>query len=333
MSQSEPAVLHASIALTSAYDAFAPAQIQDTVSTITPTPFLLRQYNRAIQALLANASLTNPVSVRVAAVSCILFICLEILRGDVNAMEVHFASGIKLLHQLQEQNRQSTTTRTNGHKVLVKHTPELFDDHLVDVFARLNLQFLMLGHGSQQKEAFVPSFQYSRGSLLARRFCSVEDARQSIIPTLLAIVYLIKEVERVTLTTNIQPPPLTTAMLEKQKALQAAMDDWIASYNNSFTSSFVPIPPLERLGLLMLQTYADVAMILLDTCPSVKETALSPGIRHLRVRSHVHDRHGPLSTPLLHSLEMPQSSDAPPGPLHTSAIRPYGRTLDGPNAG
>ncbi|KAL4900401.1 hypothetical protein BDW74DRAFT_182730 [Aspergillus multicolor] len=270
MSQSEPAVLHASIALTSAYDAFAPAQIQDTVSSITPTPFLLRQYNRAIQALVSNASLNDAVSVRVAAVSCILFICLEILRGDVNAMEVHFASGIKLLHQLQEQNRR---LKTMDDKVLVKHTPEVFDDHLVDVFARLNLQFLMLGHGSQQKDAFVPSFQYGRGSHLARRFCSVEEARQSIIPTLLAIVYLVKEIERVTLTSSIQPPPLTAAMFEKREALQAAIDDWIASYNHSFTSNSASTPSLGRLGLLMLRTYADVATILLDTCTSVKETA------------------------------------------------------------
>jgi hypothetical protein len=46
--------------------------------------------------------------------------------------------------------------------VLVKHNAEALDDHLVDVFTKLNLHFLMLGHGSQLKQTFVPSFIYDR---------------------------------------------------------------------------------------------------------------------------------------------------------------------------
>ncbi|KAL5046498.1 hypothetical protein BDW71DRAFT_64066 [Aspergillus fruticulosus] len=298
LSVSEPAVLHASIALTSAYDSFASARIREDVATLAPTPFLLRQYNCAIRALLANAALRSTASLRVAAVSCILFICLEILRGDLSAMEVHFAAGIKLLHQIQHQDHKLATTTD---LVLVKHDPERFDDHLVDVFARLNMQFLMLGHSSQQKEAFVPSFQYGRASHLPRRFSTVDEARQSLNPLLLFIIHLIKQVERLTLTADAHPPPPSADMLGKQKALQAAVDDWITSHDNSVQSTLASIPRQERLGLLMLRTYADVAAILLSTCFSLKETAYDA---HLPVFESILQRYSDI-----HSTDYPLASD------------------------
>ncbi|KAL4812127.1 hypothetical protein BDW67DRAFT_193972 [Aspergillus spinulosporus] len=298
LSLSEPAVLHASIALTSAYDSFASAQIRENVAMVASTPFLLRQYNYAIRALLANEALKRAASLRVAAVSCILFICLEILRGDVDAMEVHFASGIKLLHQLQQQGH---TLAAATDTVLVKHDPKQFDDHLIDVFARLNLQFLMLGHGPQQKEAFVPYFQYGRASHLPRRFFAVDEARQALNPILSSVMHLFMQVERLTRSTDAHPPPPSAVMLEKQKALRAAMEGWIASYDDSMEFAFVSVARQERLALLMLRTYADVAVILLSTCFTVKETAYDA---HLPVFESIIQRYSDV-----HSTDYPLLSD------------------------
>ncbi|KAL3431584.1 hypothetical protein BDV09DRAFT_206537 [Aspergillus tetrazonus] len=295
LSLSEPAVLHASIALTSAYDSFAPAQIREDVAMVTPTPFLLRQYNYAIRALLANEALKSAASVRVAAVSCILFICLEILRGNLDAMEVHFAAGIKLLYQLQRQSHRSATTTDT---VLVKHDPELFDDHIIEVFARLNIQFLMLGHGPQQKETFVPSFRYGRASYLPRRFSAVDEARQALNPILLSVMHLVGRLIR---STHTHPPPPSAVMLEEQKALQAAVEDWIASCDNSMQSAFAAVARQHRLALLMLRTYADVAVILLSTCFTVKETAYDA---HLPVFKSIIQRYSEV-----HSTDYPLLSD------------------------
>ncbi|KAL4914783.1 hypothetical protein BDW62DRAFT_189788 [Aspergillus aurantiobrunneus] len=190
--------------------------------------------------------------------------CLEILRGNLMAMQAHFDSGIRLLRQLQHRDRLPTTQ----HTVLVKHESEVVDDHLVDVFARLNLQVLMLGHGSQQKETFVPSFRYGRQIRLPRVFCSVGHARQSLSPILLSVIYLIKGVERLGVAT--EP---SAAMLARQKALQEAISEWNASYNYSVTSQLASITPQEKLGHLMLRVYSDVSTVLLATCFSIRETA------------------------------------------------------------
>ncbi|KAL2813933.1 hypothetical protein BDW59DRAFT_27572 [Aspergillus cavernicola] len=294
LSLSEPAVVHASIALTSAYESLLMGGVA------LNGPFFLRQYNRAIRALTSNASLENPTSLRITVVSCVLFICIEILQGDLNAMQAHFSSGIQLLRQLQLQDRRSPTTTTTSNTILVKHDLESFDDHLVDVFTRLNLQFLMLGHGSQLKQTFAPSFQYDRRIHIPRYFHTDLEARKSLSNIVLAVIYLLKETERhtwsttttttaTTITTNDPPPPPSTAMLEKQQALQAATSEWISSYDHPNSPlTLISLPPHEKLRLVMLRIYADLATILLATCFSIKETAYD---EHLSVFESIVNRY------------------------------------------
>ncbi|KAL4939917.1 hypothetical protein BDV06DRAFT_230774 [Aspergillus oleicola] len=253
VSLSEAAVLHAVIALTSAHELFLQGLNFDD-------PFLLRHYNSAIHALTSKS-----VGLRVALVSCVLFLCIEILRGDPNAMQTHFDSGIKLLRQLQRANDTDS--------VLIKHDPETFDDHLVDVFAKLNLQFLMLGHALHQKDTFMPSFHYSSRVQLPSCFCSAQEARQSINPLLVSVLHLVKEREQEILFTDGLPPRPSAAFLDRQAMLQSAMSEWTARYEASIASLFVTSSRSERLGVLLLRVYAEVSTILLATCFAIKETA------------------------------------------------------------
>ncbi|KAL2864856.1 Zn(II)2Cys6 transcription factor domain-containing protein [Aspergillus lucknowensis] len=275
LSLSEPAVLHASIALASAYEANVPSHSRATFLRNAPaTSFLLRQYNRAIRALTSSVSSSSvssddTASLRVAVVSCVLFICLEIFRGNLNAMQAHFGSGVKLLCQLQR--RQPQLPPTSG-TVLVAQDPECLDDHLVDVFTRINLQFIMLGYSAQQKGTFVSPFQYGRRFHIPRQFRSGREARQYSNTILLAVIYLIKDIEATTLTTGTHPPPPSLAAFEKQKALQVALAEWIDAYEHS-VEFLVSTSPQEDIGLLMLRIYADVCTILVATCFSIKETA------------------------------------------------------------
>ncbi|KAL4879185.1 hypothetical protein BJY04DRAFT_208764 [Aspergillus karnatakaensis] len=271
LSMTEPAVVHGCIALASAYESFIPKDgLESVASTVPPGAFMLRQYNRAIRALTTELSSGNPVSLRTAVVSCVLFICLEILRGDLNAMQAHFSSGIKLLRQLQNGDRKVALMDS---AVLVKHNAEVLDDHLVDVFTRLNLHFLMLGHGSQLKQTFIPSFLYGRRIQIPRQFYSTREVRQSLTILLLSIIHLIKEAEQLTLDTDIHPPPPSAVMIEKQKALQSALSEWTAAYELSEGRLSTSASTQEKLGLLMLRMYADIFSAFLGTCFSIKETS------------------------------------------------------------
>ncbi|KAL5333090.1 hypothetical protein BJX70DRAFT_392452 [Aspergillus crustosus] len=271
LSMTEPAVLHASIALASAYDSLVPGsgQVAATDSAL-PASFTLRQYNRAIRALTSKVSPEALPSLRAAVVSCVLFICLEIMRGDANAMQAHFSSGIQLLRQLQHGDR---TSSSKGGTILVKHHAEALDDHLVDVFTRLNLHFLMLGHGSQLKQTFVPSFINDRRMWIPRRFFNSNQARQSLTVILVSSIHLLKEAEQHTFSTNLYPPPPSAAVLERQDTLQAGLSEWVAAYDNSIDELRVTESSNHRLGLIMLRIYADMFIPLLATSLSIKETA------------------------------------------------------------
>ncbi|KAL2816752.1 hypothetical protein BJX63DRAFT_135343 [Aspergillus granulosus] len=291
MSLSEPAVVHASIALTSAYELFLPSNDRHTLARSTSNgSFLLRQYNRAIRALTSTIRSDNPISLRIAAVSSVLFICLEILRGDLNAMQAHFSSGVKLLTQLQ--NRQDQSRKTSD-IVLVKNDPLVYDDHLVTVFTQLNLQFLMLGNSSQQKETFVSPFHYSRRIHIPPRFYTGEEARHSFTSIVVAVTYLCKEFERTAHISGAHLPVPSIADLEKQQGLEVAMSVWIASYKRSIYCLFPSISPQERIGLSMLRIYADVFTIIIGTCLTIKETAYDP---YLKVFDSLIRRYSNLTT-------------------------------------
>ncbi|KAL4871329.1 hypothetical protein BDV12DRAFT_206503 [Aspergillus spectabilis] len=271
LSMTEPAVLHASIALASAYDSFLPGNSRAAAAkTALPASFMLRQYNRAIRALTSSISPENRLSLRAAVVSCVLLICLEIMRGDVNAMQTHFSSRIQLLRQLQHGDR---TLSIKSGTVLVKHHAEALDDYLVDVFTRLNLHFLMLGHGSQLKQTFVPSFINNRRMWIPRRFTNNHEARQSLTIILVSAIHLLKEAEQLTFSTNLYPPPPSAAVLKKQHTLQVAMSEWIAGYDSSINELRVTESSDQRLGLIMTRIYADMYTPLLATFFSIKETA------------------------------------------------------------
>jgi hypothetical protein len=62
-------------------------------------------------------------------------------------------------------------------------------------------------------------------------------------------------------------------VLEKQKALQQALSEWTAAYDNSVGELCATELAQERLRLTMLRIYADMFTPLLTTCFSIKETA------------------------------------------------------------
>ncbi|KAI0811841.1 hypothetical protein GGR55DRAFT_642058 [Xylaria sp. FL0064] len=93
-SQMEPAVRHSVVAVASLYE-----QVHRHRDTITPLPddsLVLSHYNAAIRHLKAmkNESLVLLV--------CVLFVCIEFLRGNHNASVEHSQHGISILKRVEE---------------------------------------------------------------------------------------------------------------------------------------------------------------------------------------------------------------------------------------
>ncbi|KAF4472632.1 Transcriptional regulatory moc3 [Fusarium albosuccineum] len=100
MTHSEPTVRHAVLAISSLYEGFDPVRADEPRTD----RFAVSHYNKAI-SLLANDSEPNMNNVLVV---CVLFVCIELLRGNREAAISHASHGVHLLNTLGHNLRLAT---------------------------------------------------------------------------------------------------------------------------------------------------------------------------------------------------------------------------------
>jgi hypothetical protein len=112
-SYDEPAILHATIALTCAHK----RNIQEEQENI-----ILQQYNKAIHNLQQRVNVKCRGSIRVTLIACLIFVCIEYMRGHYLAAASHLESGLNLLKELVPRNQSS-----DG----------FIDDSIIETFQRI----------------------------------------------------------------------------------------------------------------------------------------------------------------------------------------------------
>jgi hypothetical protein len=129
LSHSEPAIRHALIALGAAHESFQ-AGVAD--SFVNPS-LALRQYNKAIG--LVNQKLSNPSrrDIEVTLVCCLLFVCIESIRGNYDIALVHLKNGIGIL------KGKGFDAGRDVSKDVPYLDPQTDEDDLVEVFMRLDV--------------------------------------------------------------------------------------------------------------------------------------------------------------------------------------------------
>ncbi|KAI9036758.1 Zn(II)2Cys6 transcription factor [Aspergillus affinis] len=130
ISQSIPVVRHAVVAVSAAHERFL---CRDSDSVIANNDFALRQYNKAIKHLIDYLSSPNQ-TMNLTLITCYLFMCLEMLKGENAQALNHLESGIKILHG-RDTESQSSTVMTD------------IDRELSHLSLRLNIQLSL--HGRQ----------------------------------------------------------------------------------------------------------------------------------------------------------------------------------------
>jgi hypothetical protein len=110
-------------------------------------------------------------SLRVALITCMIFITFELLRGEHKTASTHLHSGLNLLSQLQgRQNHECT--------VVVRPKSESAEDDLVEAFARLNVQSALFGHGSGYLYIVAQDLKSGPDFPMPKTFSSVYESRQ-----------------------------------------------------------------------------------------------------------------------------------------------------------
>jgi hypothetical protein len=242
MSYTEPAVLQAILALASAH-----RHDSDIGGFRDIEKFTLQAYCKSIQYLRPPSKSRMGASLQVTLITCVLFVCLEILQRRQHTAIFHLTNGLNLI----EQNNGALSIVTHA-----THT-KLLDDLIVQMFLRLSLQVNMLGHG-RTRTAFLDQVGYKS---LPDQFTSTGEARQHLdmlSGRTFALGDLIQEME-------ITSVGLGDGLLRRRAILQDNLHSWLQIFAKSeFTKKASEIG--DRAACLVLRMNHTMLSIVADTC-------------------------------------------------------------------
>jgi len=129
----EPTVWHSIIAVGSLHEEYTLDHCGSKHRFDANRRIALDHYNKAIKRLTQPDK--NQESVDVILVSCLLFVCLELLLENVKGAMVHVHSGVSILEAWQSEKGRVCGGRSN-----LESKSSLIEDHVVPIFHRLKIQ-------------------------------------------------------------------------------------------------------------------------------------------------------------------------------------------------
>lgn len=276
-SSSEPAVLHAVIALASAHRSEETTFRNDArlghhpyFKSKNDAPrnahdrFALQQYNKAICDLQSHLSVKSQASLNIALITCMMFICLELLRGEFKSANTHLQNGMNILSQVQGRG-------THDNTLTVRPDPQSVDDYLIEAYARLNIQSAVFGLGSRHLYILAQDLTCGLDSQfqIPSTFPSIYEARKYLDGLLNRVLHLVEESRDLPLASH-QP---ISNLLIRQSNLQTSLTSWLTAYDASTPSLLLHLTPRIVFGLPILRIYHTMTSIMLRTAFSIQETA------------------------------------------------------------
>ena len=260
-SLSEPAVLHAVLTLSSFHRKeilHGNRQSRNEDPPDQQEQFMLQHYIKAIIHLQPHFSTKNSESVRVALITCVVFISLELLRGHFKTAQTYLQNGLKVLRKMQ-----SPFNVDNDGILLLKPTHNSIDDWIFEALSRLHVQV----------ELFKQTYQHPCLALQASEpeppiplFHSFNEAWQQM-ERLLNKVFHLTELGRQQRVSECQFFGNPSPLLGHQQHIQAELAQWLDAYEAS--RKYLQGrhgQDTEGFACQLLCAYHTMANIMADTC-------------------------------------------------------------------
>ncbi|KAM5361871.1 hypothetical protein ACJA88_014289 [Fusarium oxysporum] len=272
-----PAVLHALLALSSAHKAEIMGRSRQgregtsDESRERHERFMLEQYNKAIACLRPYFAKTDRdgESARVVLITCVVFVCLELLQGRYVEGQTHLQNGLNLLSQLQAELH---TPRTRGVLVLGHPQESVSDSYLVEAFSRLYAQSSLFGQvpGACCKPYAVSTI-ISNSTIHAPppMFSSMNQARQHLDELFNAIHCLAARYPRKRI---VRDPP--KALLDTQRHIQTCLRLWLQVYKVSRLNLISQLNLRDTLSYPLLTVYHTMAVVMVKTCLALPDESI-----------------------------------------------------------
>ena len=219
--------------------------------------FMLQHYIKAIQYAQPLFATNDRASVRVALITCVVFVCLEFLLGHFRTAETHLQNGLKVLRETQNH---SSTDADDG-VITLYPSGDPVDDWIVEALSRLHAEV----------ELFKQTYQHPCFVLLAPKcgtstFNTINEAWQQMERILNMIFHLSSQSYQHKLSEDpsIRHP---STLFEQQKLIREQLLEWLRRYESSRQHLRVKeSEPVEEVGSQLLHTYHAMANIMAGTC-------------------------------------------------------------------
>ncbi|QGA20177.1 hypothetical protein EYB26_007878 [Talaromyces marneffei] len=278
VSSSAPAVFHAVVALASTQ------RSQEYTSCMRKGPdnpfidydseikkwdrFALQQYNKSIIRLQSYFEDDGHESVQIALITCVLFICIELMRGSYTRANVHIDHVINVLKTLQRKRHSSDSLPRKQHREIVRVTdPKTVDDHLLEILARMNTQCVLFGYPSRY--IHLTEARTNLVGTIPDVFDSLQECRQYLEVLLNKSLHLINKSSGSTPSFSLGEPEYHFP--ETREQLIETLAQWKCAYEKLTQKVRPNITVYAYIALNLLRIWSLKVEIMLRTCPATNE--------------------------------------------------------------
>ncbi|KFX89556.1 hypothetical protein V490_06948 [Pseudogymnoascus sp. VKM F-3557] len=263
----DPAVLHALIALGAIDLGKATRELAFAADRVRGYERVaLVQYNKAIVSMGVHFKSRDRDAMRVALITCMLFICIELLRERFNTADTHLRNGLKLLSEMRREGAGEEKEKKEKGRVLLMNTElESVDDYLFEVFTRFNIHSSLFGQDTSFLYAIASDLPGAEHSI-PRAFTTFRVARLYLDTLINAIYNLAHQAASL-------PPgsPFPPHFKRTQSHLQSSVASWHQTFESSLPTLTSRQPNIAPLVTPLLRTYHYMSTILVATSLSPRD--------------------------------------------------------------
>ncbi len=255
----EPAVLHAVLALSSVHKrGVLYANTQPKIDNVPneQEQYTLNHYVGAIGYLQPHFLTKDRASIRVALITCVTFVSLELLRGHFNTAQTHLQNGLRILEEMQ------MFSGGNDGTLRLKSCLGSTDDWILEAFSRLHLQVELLKHAYQHPCLLV---QATCPATLAFVFHSMKEAWQQM-GRLLNKIFRLTHQSRQQAVCEHESLGDRILLFEDQQRIRTELARWLEMYEAFEKAMRGHSSAEEEKGYQLLYTYHTMTRIMVDTC-------------------------------------------------------------------
>jgi hypothetical protein len=247
-SMAEPALRHAMVAVgIFAQQREIPLDVKTAVDGTAIEA--LSNYNKSI-GLLTKLVSSSPKSTDVVLLACILFICVELLRGDDVAAIQHFRGGMTIITDTVSRAKNSTST---GSELTISHV----NDSILPVFNRLEMLFILFGN-----EASWP-YPMALSQTVPATFASVAHARDSMVHLMNLSLRFVRTVQLL----EYDPCAIPVSAYDEQAALLRYLSLWrsrFSAFQTTHAQKLIPddLYAANVLGIQYIVAYTWISTVM-----------------------------------------------------------------------